>query len=314
MNALDTLLKTFRLESGILFHADLSEPWGVAFAPRPGSGQFVAVESGRALLRLPGRDAVALSPGDFLFVMGDGGHALQDTRGTSPISAAALPAAARSPASPGRSYRGGGDGARTTMTLSKFHCPDASTHPLWRALPPVILLRREAGRAADSLDVTLSCVADEASSGRPGASAVLDRLHDVLFIEALRGWVRQDTSAGGLPIAVRDTAVASAMALIHDRPADAWTVARLAGAAALSRSAFAERFRRALGESPMGYLTRWRMHLAAQHIGEDRESVAAIAGRVGYESEAAFAKAFKRTVGVAPGAYRRRHRESPREG
>lgn len=302
---LDSLLKTFRLESEVQSRVTLGEPWGISFPAVPGTGKFQFVESGRCVLRLPGREPIELRAGDFVVVMGESSHAIHDLRGTPPVDLFTLLERLRMPCAASMSGHFGGEGETTAIVAGKFRFHDTATHPLWRAMPPLILIRGEEGRAVEWLEVTLSFLACEASSGRPGASALLDRLCDVLFIQALRGWIHQDSAVKGLPAAVRDPAVGGAMALIHDRPAEPWTVARLADAAAMSRSTFAERFRRTLGESPMGYLARWRMHLAARLLSEDRGSVASVAERVGYESEAAFAKAFKRTVGVPPGAYRR---------
>jgi AraC-like DNA-binding protein len=302
---LDSLLKSFRLESAIQSRAELGEPWGVAFPGGAGMGKFHFVESGRGVLRLPHREPIEIQAGDFLVVMSDESYAIHDVKGTTPVDLFELLKGARLLCASGLNYHFGGDGERTSVISGKFRFQDWQTHPLWRAMPPLILIRGEDGRGVDWLETTLAFLACESTSGRPGAAAVLDRLCDVLFIQALRGWVGQDSHVEGLPAAVRDPAVGGAMALIHARPSEGWTVARLADAAAMSRSAFAERFRRVLGESPMGYLARWRMHLAARLLGDGRESVATVAQKVGYESEAAFAKAFKRMVGVAPGAYRR---------
>ncbi len=106
-----------------------------------------------------------------------------------------------------------------------------------------------------------------------------------------------------------DPHVGAAMRLIHEQPAEPWTVATLAARVGLSRSGFALRFAELVGEPPMRYLTRWRLQKAAEMLGDDARSIAEVAERAGYDSESAFNKAFKRTLGVAPGAYRRRIRE-----
>ena len=283
----------------------LSEPWGIAFPAEPGTGKFHYVEQGAVVVTIPGGAPILLEKGDFMLARSDVGYVAQDAKGTPPTPLFDLLECADQLCESGITLRFGGDGPETSVLTGKFRCPDADLHPLWRALPPYILLRGEEGRAVDWLETTLCFLSCEATSVRPGAAAVLDRLCDVLFIQALRGWVRGDAGAEGWPAAVRDPAVDGALDLIHRLPADPWTVARLADRVAMSRSAFAERFRRLLGETPMDYLARWRMHQATRLLSEGRASVAVVAERVGYESEAAFAKAFKRTVGIAPGAYRR---------
>jgi AraC-like DNA-binding protein len=106
---------------------------------------------------------------------------------------------------------------------------------------------------------------------------------------------------------LRDPLIGRAVALLHERPAQAWTLARLAGEVGYSRSALADRFTHFVGDAPMQYLTRWRMQLAARRLADGTEKVSAVAGEVGYESEAAFSRAFKKVAGVAPATWRRRH-------
>ena len=113
-------------------------------------------------------------------------------------------------------------------------------------------------------------------------------------------------TAPGWSAAFRDPAVVRALEAVHAAPARAWTVAALASEAGLSRAAFARRFRAATGQSPVGYLTRWRMTLAGRLLKDAGSSTASVAASVGYSSEFAFAKAFKRDYGIGPGAYRRR--------
>jgi AraC-like DNA-binding protein len=106
---------------------------------------------------------------------------------------------------------------------------------------------------------------------------------------------------------LRDQYVGRALMALHENPARDWTLEALAQEAALSRSAFAERFTEFVGHPPMQYLTNWRMQLATNYLRNGTESVAAIANRVGYESEAAFSRAFKKVVGLPPSEWRQSH-------
>jgi AraC-like DNA-binding protein len=226
---------------------------------------------------------------------------VRDTLGTPPSELDDLLRQAQVICISGLSLRFGGDGPETSVISGDFAFEDSRTHPLFRMLPPFIVLHGQ----DEGLDTTLSLLSREAMAARPGMTAVLDRLCDILFIQSIRGWVSAGGNGDGWPLAVRDPAIDEAIDLIQRFPAQPWTVESLAQRVALSRSTFAERFRRLSGETPMEYLSRWRMHRAGQLLREGSESVAMIAERVGYESEAAFAKAFKRTVGSTPGAYRR---------
>lgn len=306
MKSLESLLQTLRLHSRIQNRVVVGEPWGVTFPARAKTGKFHYIEGGvGAILAVPGRPTVRLEPGDLAIIFVDTPHSVYDIHGTRPIDIFTLLNVAEPLCPTGLTLRLGGDGPETSVISGDFVFEEGVTHPLWRLLPPYILLKGEGGQAPEWLDTTLNLLSREAMEVRPGVTAVLDRLCDVLFIQALRGWVRADGGAEGLPAAVRDEAIDEALDLMQRHPAEPWTVESLARRVALSRSTFAERFRRLAGETPMEYLARWRMHRAAQLLRDDQESVAVIAERVGYESEAAFAKAFKRLVGVAPGAFRR---------
>ena len=139
----------------------------------------------------------------------------------------------------------------------------------------------------------------------------MSRLADVLFIQIVRGHLATlDPEASGWLSALGDAQIGAALGLIHESPESAWTVQSLASSAGMSRSAFASRFTRLVGEPPLHYLTRWRMQKAQSLLRDGRASLSDVAARVGYDSEAAFSKAFKRAVGAAPGAYRRRAKRS----
>jgi transcriptional regulator GlxA family with amidase domain len=134
---------------------------------------------------------------------------------------------------------------------------------------------------------------------------VLAKLSEVLFVETLRRYIallpREQT---GWLAGVRDPEVGKALALLHRRPAHPWTIATLASEVGISRSVLAERFRRYLSETPMAYLTRWRLQLGAQMLASTSSSVVQIAGEVGYESEPSFNRAFKREFGLPPARFR----------
>jgi transcriptional regulator GlxA family with amidase domain len=157
----------------------------------------------------------------------------------------------------------------------------------------------------DWLQSTLRLMAHEARALRPGGETVITRLADVLVIQTIRAWLDQapEAHAGWLG-AMRDPQVGQAINLIHRAPGQEWTVARLAHEVAMSRSAFAARFTVLVGEPPIQYVTRWRMHVAPALLDARTASLAEVAEKLGYRSEAAFSRAFKRETGIAPGAAR----------
>jgi transcriptional regulator GlxA family with amidase domain len=155
----------------------------------------------------------------------------------------------------------------------------------------------------------LRAVVAESNQRRPGGEAVLERMSEMLFVEVLRRHVDSlPAEQTGWLAGMRDPAVGRVLSLLHERPADPWTLERLGEEAGMSRSSLHERFAHFIGQPPMQYLARWRMQLAAGLLRDTSRKVAEVALAVGYESEAAFSRAFKREVGLSPGAWRREKR------
>jgi AraC-like DNA-binding protein len=178
--------------------------------------------------------------------------------------------------------------------------------PLFEALPRVLRIPLGDGPTSTLLRELLRAGVRESSDARPGAGSMLAKLAEFMFVEAMRRYLEKLPPEGkGWLAGVRDAQVGRALALLHADPGRSWTVDLLAREAALSRSALADRFTALVGESPMHYLTRWRLALAAQTLRSGSDAVARVAERSGYESEAAFNRAFKREFGVPPAAWRK---------
>lgn len=142
----------------------------------------------------------------------------------------------------------------------------------------------------------------------PGSAAVISSLTDTLFVLVVRAWLaRQAECSCGWLGALRDPQIGTALSFLHGNPARPWTVEAIAREVGMSRAAFAKRFAQRVGETPLAYLTRWRMDLAARLLRESDRHIYAIAASVGYESETAFSKAFRRAYDLAPGGYRAHH-------
>lgn len=304
MKSLDSLLQTLRVSSLLQNRVVVAEPWGVLFPASPRLAQFHFVEVGEGFLMIKGEAPVRLRQGDLAIVLRSTDHCVVDRNQSPAVDVRTLVDRANVLCESGITLHFGGEGVESSFITGQFRFED-DAHPLLRSLPSTIVLRGENGQAPDWIDATLKLLSDESMAARPGVRPVLDRLCGVLFIQSLRGWIRADDALHGLPAAMRDPAIDDAIHLIHTRPGEPWTVERLAHTVSMSRSAFAERFRRLLNEPPMDYLMRWRMHLACEMLQDGSNSTYNIAQKVGYESEASFSKAFKRTLGVAPGRYRK---------
>jgi AraC-like DNA-binding protein len=183
-------------------------------------------------------------------------------------------------------------------------------NPLLATLPR--LLHVPAERAGDWSSQLAQVAAAETSRKRPGSEAVLERLGEMMFVDALRRHLdAMPEQAGGWLAGLRDRFVGRALALLHERPAADWTIDELGSQVGLSRSALRQRFVDLIGQPPIQYLTQWRMQLAAQLLRDTPSSIAAIAIEVGYDSEAAFVRAFKRLVGTPPATWRRESGRNP---
>ena len=156
-------------------------------------------------------------------------------------------------------------------------------------------------------------VVAESSSRRPGGEAVLERMSEMLFVEVLRRHIDSlPPEQKGWLAGMRDPAIGRALSLIHEKPAEAWTLERLSEEAGLSRSSLHERFVHFIGQPPMHYLAQWRMQVASGLLRDTSAKLVAVALDVGYESEAAFSRAFKRAAGMSPGAWRKVKRAASR--
>ena len=198
----------------------------------------------------------------------------------------------------------GGDGERTRFACGYLGCDARPFNPVLQALPRILHARGAEG--AGCMAQLIRMAIDETATRRSGGETVLSKLAELMFVEVVRRYI--DTlpkEAGGWLSGLRDAHVGAALALMHGRPAEAWTLERLAHEVGLSRSVFADRFGHFVQDSPMHYLTRWRMQLATRLLERQGVGLAQVAADVGYESEAAFNRAFKKCVGVPPGVWRR---------
>lgn len=309
-DTLSEVLAVTRLKGTVYFSAELRAPWGVALPQRPRS-PFYVVTRGRCEMTLDGAKSpgMSLGPGDLVVLPGGSAHAL-----LSSAEVTALPLeqfVARHPMDERGHLTVNGKGP-TTSLIGGFFELERAPEPLVAILPPLIHLPGDDAEVAGWVEPTLRSIAHEAAQAFPGRAVVLNRLADVLFVRVVRAYLLKMSAAGGAgpPSWLRgltDPRIARALAQIHSAPEQAWTLAQLASRAAMSRTAFAQRFRALVGQTPVSYLATWRMQKAAYLLEMGTLSIAQIAERVGYASELAFAKAFRRVIGLPPGTYARRH-------
>ena len=265
---------------------------------RSDAGQpfYCAVVDGSCRLDVDGHDPITLQAGDFVLVPAAYGFAMTSLEPPAADVVDAPPVALLH----GEYRVGSRDGPadfRTLVGHCVFGSPDAAL--LVSLLPQLVLIRGE-----KRLATLVQLVGEESRQRRPARDVVLARLLEVLFIEALRSSAGTQASPGLLR-GLADERLSAAIRRMHDSPTRTWTVAELAKEAALSRSAFFERFSRAVGVAPMQYLLAWRMALAKNLLRRREVGVAEVAERVGYSSASTFSVAFTRFVGLPPARYAR---------
>ncbi|HET9172873.1 MAG TPA: AraC family transcriptional regulator [Actinospica sp.] len=306
MDVLTEALASMRTDRPVSVRTNGRAPWGLRLPPGDGAG-FHVVLHGHCWL-IPSRGAAPAAPvhletGDVVFLRSGPELVLADEPGTP-----ATPAGAEYFQDDGLTgvFGIGGGGALTSVLCGSYRLDQERPHPLVGRLPELIHLHTGNGRHPQ-LTSAVELLRAELDDLRIGASGIVPALIDSLLIYILRAWM-DDAPAGrvGWAAALKDPAIAPALAAMHADPADAWTVESLAARAGLSRAAFAKKFNTMVGEPPLTYLTRWRMTTAARLLRESDAPLAAIAAKTGYGSEFAFAKAFKREYGQAPGGFRRR--------
>jgi AraC-like DNA-binding protein len=269
--------------------------WGVRYSDF-GHPSFCTVIEGDCRLAVDGQDALTLTAGDFVLLPTTPGFTLS---GFEPVQPAIVDPRL-TPSPEGEIRHGTPDGAPSVRLLGGYFVFDSDDAGLLVSLLPTQLHVR----GVERLSTLVRFLTEETQEQRPGRDLVLGRLVEILLVEALR--VNQTTDApAGLLRGLADARLAEAIRHMHDDPARPWTMAELASKAALSRSAFFDRFTRNVGLPPMEYLLAWRMAIAKDLLRHHDVDIAEIAERTGYGSASTFSTAFSRHVGQPPGRYAR---------
>jgi AraC family transcriptional regulator, alkane utilization regulator len=316
IDTLSDILRALRITSGFFLEAEFTAPWCIDSSPRREAvrrilpnAEHVAVyhvvTEGTCRVRPLAENAwTTLVAGDVILFPQSDAHLLGSDLQLAPVQSERLVQASHDGGLPRIQH--GGDGARTRFVCGFLACDSRLCRPLLSALPSMVKVHLGAVAPGAWLLETLRRGAEETRAARPGSEAVLAKLAELAFVEAIRAYIEQlPEDEKGWCAAVRDTFVSRALALMHAEPARAWTVDALGREVGLSRSALAERFSLLLNVPPMQYLTRTRMALAARALQESSDPVLRIAAHVGYDSEAAFNRAFKREFGMPPASWRR---------
>jgi AraC-like DNA-binding protein len=318
MDVLSDVLRTVKLTGAVYFDVDASSPWvgespgtaEIAAAIMPGAEHIIsfhAVISGSCWAALGDGSAppVRLNAGDVVLFPGGAPNVMSSSQGERAQPNLAMYYRPIDKYLPFAVIHGGGGDERTHFICGYLGCDTRPFNPLLAALPPILCARKPADGSGWVIDLFRVAMM-EGSSGREGGETILAKLSELMFVEVIRSYLESlPADSRGWLSGLRDRHVGEALRLIHGRPAENWTLERLAREVGLSRSTLAGRFTHFVQVSPMQYLARWRLQLAGRMLEKPGISIAQAGAEVGYESEAAFNRAFRKLVGVPPGIWRK---------
>lgn len=305
VDALGSVLNGPRAKDAFLLRVVMSPPWSVRIEDKAPLTVVVTV-SGTAAIDFDDGEHADVQRGDVAIIRGPDPYAYGD--GTS-AATAIIEEGQHCVSDDGaelademrlgiRSWGNSVDGESVSLVGAYGVAGEVSTR-LLNALPRLIILR-------DNNSPLISLLANEMLRDAPGQEVMLDRLLDLVLIDSLRTWFSTTESSGSNWIAAEsDPVVGRALSLIHNNPEQPWTVAALAARCSVSRAVLAKRFTELVGAPPMGYLTEWRLSLAADLLADGGLTLDAVAAQVGYSGAYALSAAFKRVRGISPRDHRR---------
>lgn len=305
MDVLSDIFETIRLRGTLYFRKDFTPPWGTTVPELGKAARFHHVVSGQCYISVDRAPPVMLQSGDFAIVPAGASHVLS---GEPAIQAPPLEQVlARA------GYRGegvlalgaGNAAAGTQLVCGHFTFAEGSDHPVLRALPNLIVIPSAARTQRPWFDAVLRLLVEHVFGQHSGADAVVTRLSEIVFFEAIRSAGDEAPQLRQLIQSFADPQIGQAVVLIHRDPKRNWTVEDLALSVGMSRTRFASSFHDAIGTGPITYLAEWRLQRAVQQLRSNRRSISEIAHANGYASAAAFSRAFSGRFGTSPRDWRK---------
>ena len=298
MDILNDVLKTLRLSSKVFLHAKFCEQWVIDIEPLNLQVSFHVIAHGDCWLHTQERSAAtALHAGDLVICLRNTPHYVTNGPQLPPDD---LPR--NSPTTEDK------PGESTALICGQCEFLQNYWNPVLEAMPNIMVFSTT-NSVGSNLESIIKLMIAEVETNGEGSNAIIDRLSDILFIEAIRTYILLHDNNQGYIAALIDPRLSKALTSFHKQPEINWTVQTLSEEAGMSRSAFADKFKQMVDMSPMEYVTGWRMQHAYEALASDNKSVMQIAEDSGYQSEAAFRKAFKKQFGIGPGIARREAKE-----
>jgi len=299
MDALSTVLEATRLKSVVYSKFPLAAPWGLDIIQDQNS-QFWRLVSGNCTVGAPDGCIIEMKAGDLVFVPHGSAHWIAD-KSTSLRMPSPEFVKARRAGIP--VFDSGGD--VTTLIAGHFEFDYLPLHPFLKDMPSIIHVRQYVTENQLLLKQVTQLMLEELDNERPGSSVMLKCLSEIMFVNIIRAYLEQAAPGSGFLSALNDPRISKALKLMQDAPQNNWTLGSLASEIGMSRSVFFNQFKKLVHETPLSYLTNWRIRQAQKLLMMDSGNISQIAANVGYQSEAAFNRIFKLKTGQTPAVYRR---------
>lgn len=298
MDALSDILEKIKLSSAVYFQSDFSSPWGMDIPAGP-FAQFHIVTEGECLLRTPDK-VVEFSAGDVVVFPHGAAHWLADSVESEKVEGMKV---VQSIISGNPVFTGEEISAK--VVCGHFEFDRTTKHAFIETLPNLIYVTKSEIDEKDWLKSIVTLVVDESSEVRLGNEVIIRKLGEILFIHVIRAYIEQNDIASGFLAALKDTRISSSLKLIHNSPGENWTLDSLARSVGMSRTSLSNKFKELVGETPMNYLTDWRILSAKELLRDSDMSIREVAHQIGYQSETAFIRVFKNRVAMTPLKYKK---------
>lgn len=301
-DVLSSVLRLLRFKANVFFHSSYCGGWSVDTS---GSGRstFHLIADGMGWLHMQQLDKpLALQKGDLVVFPRDAKHTISDYQQLNQLDTARQQT---SSANATHSTQCQTNQEPTALICGYFDFDEPQRNPIMNALPEMVVVHGQNHQIEPWLATLITMIKTETDHHATGADVMVDKLSEILFIYVIRHYINDASPAKGLLAALSDIKISTALDAVHNHPAKPWTVATLAQQASMSRAAFAKRFSMVMDQSPMHYVSHWRMQLAHTELRESKKTVTEIAELVGYHNEVSFRKAFKQVTGISPGQVRK---------
>jgi len=297
MDVLSDILRKVKISSAVYFKYDFSSPWGMD-VPKASFAKFHILTRGQCILKLKNK-LIRLYAGDIVVLPLGTEHWLADLESSERKMGQEVMDCILS----GKSIFEG-DKIAATLICGHVKFDNSIDHPFIKELPEIIHITNYDKKELSWLESILNLVIQEAGVEKSGSNIIVNKLAEVMFIFVLRAFIQRKTSEIGFLAAIQDERMSKVLKAIHTSPEKDWQLFSLAQLAGMSRTGFSNKFKSLTGDTPLNYITQWRILHAQELLKESNKSVGEIAEMVGYQSEAAFNRVFKKRVTQTPLKYR----------